>query len=160
MRTIDEIRRTNLELAIQQFGGRAVALANAAGLSAAYISQIRTKAPDSKSGKPKTLGDDAARKIEAAMEAPAGWMDADHGAKAKAPANDRSTSGNQARVWPFSTPRAEFDRLSDQDRANLDAVIAKFVAGCLSEQAPPKKRKIIEFSGLHPKPSADGRKAE
>lgn len=67
--------------------------------------------------------------------------------------------------WPFSTPRADFDKLSPQDRANLDAVVAKFVAGCLMEQAGEqpvfaRKKKVIEFTGLHPEPAAGKSRAK
>lgn len=78
MKTIDEIRRDNLLLAIERFGTIA-ALAEAAGVSAAYLSQIKNKTPESKTGKPKGMGDKAARKIEDALNETQGWMDAEHG---------------------------------------------------------------------------------
>ena len=145
MRTIDEIRRENLELAIHRLGGKAVALANAAGIASAYISQIRTRAPDSKSGKPKALGDEAARKIEAALGEPTGWMDSPHTGKADAaPQPSLRDTG----LWPFTAQLSDFERLKPQEREHLDAVVSKFIAGCLAEQTAPKK--VIEFSGLHP----------
>ena len=77
MKTIDEIRLDNLLLAIGR-AGTATALAEKSGLSAAYISQIKNRQPDSKTGKPKNMGDDAARKIEAGIGEMRGWMDVDH----------------------------------------------------------------------------------
>jgi SOS-response transcriptional repressor LexA len=77
MKTNDEIRRDNLLLAIAKFR-TAASLAEAAGTSAAYLSQIKRQTPDSKTGKPKGMGDDLARNIERAIGEPEGWMDADH----------------------------------------------------------------------------------
>lgn len=63
--------------------------------------------------------------------------------------------------WPFSIPRADFDRLSPEDRANLDAVVSKFIAGCLAEQPLfARKKKVIEFTGMHPEKSHGHRKAK
>jgi len=58
--------------------GSATALANAAGISAAYLSQIKNKTPESKTRKPKGMGDDVARKIEKALALQIGWMDERH----------------------------------------------------------------------------------
>ena len=77
MKTIDEIRRLNLLEAIRRMD-TAAALAEKAGLSPAYLSQIKNRQPDSKTGKPKHMGDDAARKIESALGETRGWMDVDH----------------------------------------------------------------------------------
>lgn len=66
-----EIRRRNLLVLISE-AGTAAALAEAAQTSAAYLSQIlsvKTKAH---------LGDALARKLEAAMRKPHGWMDTVH----------------------------------------------------------------------------------
>lgn len=77
MKTIDEIRLENLLTAIGR-AGTATALAERSGLSAAYISQIKNRQPDSKTGKPKNMGDEAARKVEAGIGEKRGWMDVDH----------------------------------------------------------------------------------
>lgn len=77
MQTNDEVRRQNLELAIKR-AGSAAKLAEAAKTSPAYLSQIKNRTPDSKSGTPKTMGDDMARRIEAAIEEQPGWMDVPH----------------------------------------------------------------------------------
>jgi SOS-response transcriptional repressor LexA len=77
MQTNDEIRRENLEVAIKRLG-TAAKLAEAAGTSPAYLSQIRNRTPDSKSGTPKMMGDAMARRIEAALGEPDGWMDKSH----------------------------------------------------------------------------------
>jgi hypothetical protein len=77
MKTVGEIRRDNLQLAIKD-AGSAAALAEKAGISSVYLSQIKNQAPEAKTGKPKTMGDDVARKIEKGLSLANGWMDADH----------------------------------------------------------------------------------
>lgn len=77
MKTIDEIRRDNLLLAIKRFR-TAAALAEAAKTNAAYLSQIKGRRRDSKTGTEKAMGDDVARKIEEALGEPEGWMDVAH----------------------------------------------------------------------------------
>jgi SOS-response transcriptional repressor LexA len=74
METNDEVRRQNLLLAIGM-AGSAAKLAELAKTSPAYLSQIKNRTPDSKTGTPKTMGDDMARRIEAAIGMPYGWMD-------------------------------------------------------------------------------------
>lgn len=77
MDTIEEIRRRNLEALIRQAGSIAT-LAEEAESSAVYLSQIRHKAPDSKTGKPREMGKGMARRLERAMGKPEGWMDREH----------------------------------------------------------------------------------
>lgn len=77
MKTNDELRRENLLLAIARMGN-AAKLAEAAGTSPAYISQIKNRTPDSKTGVPKMMGDDMARRIETALGEGPGWLDQDH----------------------------------------------------------------------------------
>lgn len=86
MKKSSEIRRENLEIAIKRVGN-AAKLAALASASAAYFSQIKGSAPESKTGKPKAMGDDVARRIEAAIGEPEGWMDVEHPPGPKA-AND------------------------------------------------------------------------
>lgn len=77
MKTNDEIRRDNLLIAIKRMR-TATALAEKAEVSAAYLSQIKNQTPESKTGKPKSMGDDVARKIEIALGEPEGWIDVEH----------------------------------------------------------------------------------
>ena len=77
MRTNDEIRRLNMLVAMKR-AGNAAKLAELVSTSPAYLSQIKNKVPDSKSGTPKAMGDEVARRIEAAINEPTGWMDAAH----------------------------------------------------------------------------------
>jgi hypothetical protein len=77
MKTNDEIRRLNMLVAMKR-AGNAAKLAERAATSPAYISQIKNRAPDSKSGTPKAMGDEIARRIEVAINEPTGWMDMAH----------------------------------------------------------------------------------
>lgn len=96
MKTIDEIRRENLLLAIERLRTMA-ALAERAGVSSAYLSQIKNRTPESKTGKPKAMGADVARKIEKALREPEGWMDTEHADNSAAAYHktDNSDSGNK-----------------------------------------------------------------
>lgn len=75
--TISEIRRANLLRLIASFGSQR-ALADAAEISPAQISQWVKAAPNSETGKPRVVSDDSARSLEVAADKPRGWMDHDH----------------------------------------------------------------------------------
>lgn len=111
MKTIDEIRLDNLLLAISR-AGTATALAEKSGLSAAYISQIKNRQPDSKTGKPKNMGDEAARKVEVGIGEKRGWMDVDHSTptapfpvKTQGRADQIETTLNEAFEAPTYNPQ-------------------------------------------------------
>ncbi len=76
MQTIDETRRQRLEELIVQHGSIA-SLNEALGYARtdATLSQIRNRSPHSRTGKPRTMGDDVARSIEQTLNLPVGWMD-------------------------------------------------------------------------------------
>lgn len=78
MKTIAEIRRDNLLLAIERMNGSQTRLAEAAGISPAYLSQVKTAQPNSKTGRQRSMGDDIARRIEKAIGEAEGWMDQSH----------------------------------------------------------------------------------
>lgn len=77
VKTIAEIRLLNLEALIKRLG-TLEKVAAAAGSSAIYLSQIRHKAKSSKNGRPREMGTDMARRIEAGAGLEVGWMDVDH----------------------------------------------------------------------------------
>jgi hypothetical protein len=77
MKTNDEIRRENLAIAVARMG-KATTLATKAGVASAYLSQLKAKTKEQKTGTPKAMGDDVARKIEKAIGEMPGWMDMDH----------------------------------------------------------------------------------
>ncbi len=79
MKTVEEIRRANLFLLIEE-AGSAAKLSAITGIAAAYISQVGRAVVHSSGTKPRTIGTDQARRFEAKMGKPRGWMDTDHSA--------------------------------------------------------------------------------
>jgi hypothetical protein len=77
MFTIAETRLARLQMLIKLHGNSIANLNEAIGLERtdATISQIRNKSVHSKSGKPRAMGDDLARKIENKLTLEVGWMD-------------------------------------------------------------------------------------
>lgn len=75
MKTAQEIRLGNFDLLLKEAGSQAE-LARRSGLKQPYINQLKQRAPQN--GKPRAIGDDAARKLEEGMDKPIGWMDRDH----------------------------------------------------------------------------------
>lgn len=77
MPTIEDIRRTNLLLVIDQF--RTIqAFANAVERSHSQISQIRNGLAHSATGKTRQIGSPIARDFERRLNLPDGWMDQLH----------------------------------------------------------------------------------
>lgn len=80
MKTVDEIRRDNLLLLIQE-AGSAARLAVLTEVPAPVISQVKNAAKHSAGRKkPRVMGPDVARRLETKMGKPKGWMDVDHSA--------------------------------------------------------------------------------
>ena len=77
MKDIDEIRRDNLKLLELELGGPAEA-ARALDMSLSQFANLRDGAKDSKTGKPRGMRKETARRIEASARKPAGWLDVDH----------------------------------------------------------------------------------
>src|ERR1035437_346861 len=71
--TIEEVRRTNLNLLVTE-KGTLIGLASISGTSAAYLSQILTRSKMS-NGKVREVGSKLARKLEDGCSKPLGWMD-------------------------------------------------------------------------------------
>lgn len=77
MKTIDDVRHANLLFLIDKYGGNQ-RLADATGIAVAQISQWKTGARDSKTGKPRVMSGASARKMEKALDYGSGWMDVFH----------------------------------------------------------------------------------
>lgn len=77
MKTIDEIRLENLAALIAEKGTQE-AVAEAGCTSSVYLSQIKNRTPDKKTGKLRQMGDDMARKLEQGCGKERGWMDNNH----------------------------------------------------------------------------------
>lgn len=79
VKTIDEIRRANLILLIEE-AGSAAKLAALSGVPAPVISQVRRGVQHSAGKGARVMGPDVARRLETTMLKPRGWMDTDHSA--------------------------------------------------------------------------------
>lgn len=77
MQTVSDTRLARLSILVKRHGDSLAQLNEAIGLERtdATLSQIRTRAPHSKTGKPRSMGDDLARKIEEKLSLGLGWMD-------------------------------------------------------------------------------------
>ena len=72
----EDIRLNNLEILIAE-AGSATRLAQLAGTSESYISQVRRKMRTAK-GTPRGIGDELSSRLENGMGKPQGWMDEPH----------------------------------------------------------------------------------
>jgi hypothetical protein len=85
MKTVEETRHDNLLAILGEFGrehgehGALQVLATAMGKAHSQLSQIKTRAKHSKTGKPRNIGSKLAREIETAAGKPPGWLDVPHG---------------------------------------------------------------------------------
>ena len=77
MKDIDDIRRSNLHVLEQEAGGPSE-IAKIIGMSPAQFINLRDGAKDSKTGKPRGMRKDTARRIEDAAGKPPGWLDIEH----------------------------------------------------------------------------------
>ena len=77
MKDIDQIRRENMR-ALEAEAGGPTAAGGKLEWSQAQWSNLRSGAPDSKTGKPRGMRKETARRIECAFGRPQGWLDTDH----------------------------------------------------------------------------------
>lgn len=77
MQTVADTRRQRLAMLVRDHNDSLATLNEALGLDRtdATLSQIRTQAPHSKTGRPRAMGDELARRIEERLKLPTGWMD-------------------------------------------------------------------------------------
>lgn len=113
MASIGDIRRANLELVVGLPKiGTLDGLAELAGTSSVYLSQIRNQTVDVKTGRPREMGTRIARRIEDAAGLPTGWMDREHaeeGAGRSAVLDFGRTAADDSRPWPLAPDL--YDRL-------------------------------------------------
>lgn len=83
----EQIRLNNLEILIKE-AGSATKVAELAGTSSSYLSQVRRKMRTAR-GTPRGLGDELAAKLEKGLGKPSGWMDEPHEIVFKASATHR-----------------------------------------------------------------------
>lgn len=77
MQTISETRRQRLSMLVAKYNNSLAELNEALGLDRtdSTLSQIRNQSAHSRTGKPRQMGDDLARKIETSLNLKEGWMD-------------------------------------------------------------------------------------
>ena len=80
MKDIDAIRRENLRLIENEMGGLTEA-AKLVDMTPSQFGNLRDGAKDSKTGKPRGMRKETARRIEAGAGKPPGWLDVDHNPK-------------------------------------------------------------------------------
>lgn len=123
MPTIQEIRRANLRALLEEFvaaagtkRGAASALSKRTQVPAPFISQLLNRRVHSGS-KDRGMGDDMARKLEAGVGKPQGWMDESH----RDSVVERSKSGD--RPPPHQSGTGTVSSALEQLRHNLENVI-------------------------------------
>lgn len=125
MKTCSEIRHANL-LALIDKAGSIQAVAEKLGKDHAQISQLKTQAKHSKTGKPRLIGDDIARLIEEQFKLEIGWMDNPHEDSAPPPKSTPQEAPEPAK-WPFDVPHARLQVLCADDWSYLNTTIKTLV---------------------------------
>ncbi|TEA79814.1 hypothetical protein [Allopusillimonas ginsengisoli] len=127
MKSAADLRLENLELLIAE-AGTAEALARLCDLSPEYLSQIRNRALDRKTGRPRNLGNQAARKLEQGTGKQLGWMDTSHA--------DRQIEGPLTLDWPLRKVTVErLQALTTEQRQRADAAMDDLLRGYEAERA-------------------------
>ena len=121
MKTCSEIRHENLLKVIEE-AGSLQSVADRLDKSHAQISQLKTRAKHSKTGKPRVIGDDIARLIEEKFELEIGWMDNTH-----SPRDEKPDSLRHASFWPFKVSPTRLGVLNDEDWNEINIVIRTLV---------------------------------
>ncbi|MHB0820104.1 hypothetical protein ACYCFK_17740 [Stutzerimonas stutzeri] len=114
MKDIDEIRRTNMRLLEQDFGGLA-AVSKRIGMSPAQFGNLRDGVKDSKTGVRRGMRKATARRIEEATGKPSGWLDTDHSASPPQP--------DEVKTSPIPLLMNAYQQASASDRAIVDLLL-------------------------------------
>lgn len=137
MKTIAEIRLENLKSLVRENGSQDK-VAELAGSSAVYLSQLLNSAKDTKTGKPRQIGDDMARKLESGCAKEVGWLDNVHGAYIANPTNTTEVVAAEPvpvyQIRANSDPKTErllqlWSELDARGKSDLLEKIDFFVAG-------------------------------
>lgn len=141
MKTVADIRRDNLLVAIKR-AGTAANLAAAAQVSTAYLSQVKSRQPESSSGKPRNMGDDVARRIEKALGEPVGWMDAPRG-------DELPDTGLAARIAAILASRGISHEQLESVAGVAAGVVAKWLSGVARDIGHDQAARIQEAYGYN-----------
>lgn len=142
MKDIDQIRRENMATLEQEAGG-VTAAADRAGMSQSQWSNLRAGAVDSKTGKPRGMRKETARKIEITAGKPTGWLDLDHGllspsSYTQTPLNQAESAGEHKSIVGPELP-AEFQSL-------LNTITDAAKAGSLTKEQAAAFDALIKTS--------------
>lgn len=99
MDTIEITRVKRLEMLKKEFGSYAN-ITEKTGISESQFSQWANQSPDSKTGRPRVMSSDSARRIENGCSKPTGWMDQ--------PVNDSSEINKE---YSISSENMSVDRI-------------------------------------------------
>ncbi len=119
MKTSSEIRHENLLKIIESVGSLQT-VADRLEKSHAQISQLKTQAKHSTTGKPRVIGDDMARLIEERFNLEVGWMDNVHTAA-------QGSAPTGLSFWPFSVSPLRLQSLTRDDWNQLNTVMSTLV---------------------------------
>lgn len=140
MKTVGQIRVDNVALLVKE-NGTLEAVAELAGTSSVYLSQIRNASLDQSTGRPRQMGTPMARRLEAACNKPLGWMDTPHAAE---DASTEAAPSNIVRAaqWPFEQlDREKLGKLSHNDALRLEGAILTAAAQLGLDVARPDSGK-------------------
>jgi SOS-response transcriptional repressor LexA len=159
----EDIRLNNLEILIAE-AGSATRLAQLAGTSESYLSQVRRKMRTAK-GTPRGIGDELSARLEQGMGKPQGWMDEPHELETRITAARRvvrvgnlmATSGNTV----LSVGRQAHHELDigNEPEDVTDAESADLPENLIRDSQDPDGSSPHEYKAIQPRPgvaSTDG----
>lgn len=146
MKTIGQIRRERLAILRRETGLSLADIGEQLGRSRrdATLSQIANSAPNTRTGKPRQMGDEQARALEIAFNKETGWFDND-------PDLDALRFGHAFAAepaatytaWPFKrVSLADLRRLDSAQAAHIETLLlaAMAMVGAQSQPAPAGAR--------------------
>lgn len=138
MQTIEDVRHANFLALIERYGG-IQPLSNLLDRTHSQLSQWKTRAKHSRTGKPRNIGSDTCRYIEKTLGLPDNWMDSPHVRSDAVDINDaRQTS---VTGWPFKTVSySRFDLLPKEAQAEIDSILGFHVSQWESKLARDRKQ--------------------
>lgn len=146
MKVIGEIRRERLSLLRRELGNLSFAEMNARMgriRRDATLSQVAKASPNTRTGRPRQMGDDQAREIERVFGKPEGWMDRDPEIDALE-ARVKSLTAQEPtaiyRLWPFARVTSDqWAAITPPQRAAVEQLILSLqpVSETASNSAAP-----------------------
>jgi hypothetical protein len=135
MKDIDAIRRENLRLIETDAGGTTEA-ATLCGMSPSQFANLRDGAKDSKTGKPRGMRKETARRIEAAAGKQPGWLDVDHSLASQpgAPLSPSNIGPTPSLAQALETVANALSRVPPEKRQALVAVLSTYAANPQGEE--------------------------